>query len=146
MRVRLVGSLLAAAVAACLATVQLLAGAPIRFEEPFTLILPFGIPIGAILGARHAPAVVQTPTAHLRVSLAFATQAIVIGALSTSTVAYLASGGGEMIGRTSPLDTVGGVLISAGLGLLFFGVAFFPAITALAYAWAYLVQRAASRS
>ncbi len=43
-----------------------------------------------------------------------------------------------MIGRTSPLDAVGGVLISAGLGLLFFGVAFFPAITALAYAWARL--------
>ncbi len=143
--VRLLGSLLAAAIATCLAVIQLLAGVPIRFGEPISLILPLGIPIGAILGARHAPAAVRSPTRHLPVALAFAAQAIVVGALATTAAASVASDWREMIGRTSPLDIVAGVLISAGVGLVILGIPFLPAVTALAFVWASLVRRVASR-
>ncbi len=143
--VRLLGSLIGATVASSGALIQILAGVPIRANEPFTLVLPLGIPIAAILGARHAPAAAQRPTTHLRIAIAFATQAIAFGSLSVSSIAILASQWGEMIGRTSALDTVGGVLTSAAVGLLLLGIPLFPAITALAFAWALLVRRVATR-
>lgn len=137
-------------VAAVLGGVLALIGTVISpdWQSPVAYVLPLSFPVGILMAARHARAVVSSPRFPVGRVVVMSLQALVIGALLTGVASVgigLVTGTGWVASGwvASVWQAIGAVVATAFLGIVFVGIPVLAVIVPIVGLWAVLLRRLA---